>query len=105
MCHTKNAINCTTVASTNSVCYVLLPKEKTVVTEIRVDPSLLKVVCWWELPAGVEHVQDSKPPGVYSRVSGVAEWMQEQICTLSDTKPSYCGYRKLAVDNADKEDA
>lgn len=29
-------------------------------------------------------------PGVYSRISGVSDWIQEQVCTLSDNPPSYC---------------
>lgn len=29
-------------------------------------------------------------PGVYSRVSGVIGWIHDQICTYSDTNPSYC---------------
>lgn len=29
-------------------------------------------------------------PGVYSRISGAASWIQEQVCQLSDVDPSFC---------------
>jgi len=29
-------------------------------------------------------------PGVYSRVSGVIDWIQTQVCDVSDFKPAYC---------------
>jgi hypothetical protein len=30
-------------------------------------------------------------PGVYSRISGAYDWIQEQICTLSQNPPPHCG--------------
>jgi len=30
-------------------------------------------------------------PGVYARVGGVIDWINEQICDLSDNPPSFCG--------------
>jgi len=30
-------------------------------------------------------------PGVYSRISGELDWIQEQVCNISAFKPEYCG--------------
>jgi len=30
-------------------------------------------------------------PGVYSRISGELDWIQEQVCNISAIKPAYCG--------------
>lgn len=33
---------------------------------------------------------DPKHPGVYSRVSGQIDWIERQICSLTDYPPSFC---------------
>eukprot|EP00546_Thalassionema_frauenfeldii_P018278 CAMPEP_0178895390 /NCGR_PEP_ID=MMETSP0786-20121207/561_1 /TAXON_ID=186022 /ORGANISM="Thalassionema frauenfeldii, Strain CCMP 1798" /LENGTH=344 /DNA_ID=CAMNT_0020565617 /DNA_START=127 /DNA_END=1161 /DNA_ORIENTATION=+ len=37
--------------------------------------------------------------GVYSRISGAKEWINEMICDLSDTKPSFCFESAPATEN------
>lgn len=35
---------------------------------------------------------------MYSRISGAKDWIEEQVCDLSSTKPSYCSKNNDTVD-------
>ena len=39
-------------------------------------------------------------PGVYARVSAAYEWINEQLCTLSEQPPASCGISKHPEDKA-----